>query len=104
MLAEDGHTLTYRFTGTPSAYAAYPRAEVFETDTAVLVEPVEVALDSPDNIRLAHLAEREVVVRLAAALGNRVLIWLAHGAGSDTCGAPRTVITAAETTHPRNMG
>ena len=77
---------------------------MFETDTAVIAAPVEVALDSPDNIRLAHLQQREVVVRLAAPLGNRVLIWLADGAGSDTCGAPRTVITAAETTHPRNMG
>jgi hypothetical protein len=104
MLADDGRTLTYRFTGTRSVYAAYPRAEVFETDTAVLVEPVEVALDPPDNMRLPLMEQREVVVRLAAPLGNRVLIWLAYGAGSDTCGAPRTVITATETRHPRNMG
>jgi hypothetical protein len=42
------------------------------------------------------MERREVVVRLAAALGNRVLIWLAHGAGYDTCGSPRTVITSAQ--------
>ncbi|MEU6075432.1 hypothetical protein [Micromonospora sp. NPDC047074] len=95
LLADDGRTLTYRFTGTPRAYADYPDAEVFETDTAVLVEPVEVPLDGPGGIRLAYAEEREVVVRLAAPLGNRVLVWLAHGAGSDTCGAPRTVLTSS---------
>jgi len=95
VLADDGRTLTYRFMGTPAPYADYPRADVFETDTAVFVEPVEVPLDGPDSIRLAYAEEREVVVRLAAPLGNRVLVWAAHGAGYDTCGAPRTVISSA---------
>jgi hypothetical protein len=96
VLAADGRTLTYRFMGTPAQYADYPRADVFETDTAVLVEPVEVALDGPYGVRLEYAEEREVVVRLAAPLGNRVLVWPAHGAGHDTCGAPRTVITSAQ--------
>jgi hypothetical protein len=94
-LADDGRTLTYRFIGTPSAYAAYPRAECFETDTAVFIEPVEVHLDAPGSPRLLYLEEREVVVRLAAPLGNRVLVSGGHGAGYDTCGAPGTVITSA---------
>ena len=95
VLADDRRTLTYRFTGTPRQYADYPYAEVFETDTAVLVKPVEVPLDGPSSIRLAYAEEREVVVRLAAPLGNRVLICLAHGPGSSTFGSPRTVITSA---------
>jgi hypothetical protein len=95
-LAPDGRTLTYRFIGTPSRYAAYPHAEVFESETAVLVEPVEVPLDRPGGPRARNMERREVVVCLAAPLGNRVLIWLAHGAGYDTCGSPRTVITSAQ--------
>lgn len=35
---------------------------------------------------------REVVVRLAAPLGDRVLIWT--GAGPGTFGTPRTVLTS----------
>jgi hypothetical protein len=96
MLADDGRTLTYRFTGTPAAYASYPRAEVFETETAVLVEPVEVSRTDPDAVRLSYSEEREVVVRLGAPLGNRVLIWCAHGPGSETFGSPRTVITSGQ--------
>ena len=94
-LRVDGRTLTYRFTGTPAAYASYPRAEVYETETAVLVEPVEVDLTSPDGVRLAYTEVREVVVRLAAPLGNRVLIWPAHGPGSTTFGSPCTVIATS---------
>lgn len=90
-IADDGQTLTYRFMGTPREYAAYPHAEVYETETAVLVEPEEVSLDSPGNIRLPYAEPREVVVHLTAPLGNRVLIWTARGPGSDTFGAPRTV-------------
>jgi hypothetical protein len=96
MLAGDGRTLTYRFMGTPAVYAAYPHANVFETATAVLVEPVAVNLAAPDNARLDYAEEREVVVHLAAPLGNRVLIWSAHGRGTGTFGAPRTVITSSE--------
>ncbi|MEU9508230.1 hypothetical protein AB0D32_18365 [Micromonospora sp. NPDC048170] len=95
VLADDRRTLTYRFTGTPKQYADYPYAEVFETDTAVLVKPVVVPLDEPGGIRLAYAEKREVVVRLAAPLGNRVLIRLAHGPGSSTFGSPVTVITSA---------
>ncbi|TYB37692.1 hypothetical protein FXF50_12215 [Micromonospora sp. AP08] len=94
-LADDGRTLTYRFTGTPAQYADYPSAEVFESDTAVLVEPVEVPLDGPDGIRLDYAETREVVVRLTAPLGNRVLIRVAHGPGFNTFGSPLTVITSA---------
>lgn len=95
VLADDGRTLTYRFTGTPRQYADYPHAEVFETDTAVLVSPVEDPLDGPGGLRLAYAEEREVVVRLATPLGNRVLICLAHGPGSSTFGSPVTVITSS---------
>ncbi|KAB1107470.1 hypothetical protein F6X54_26500 [Micromonospora aurantiaca] len=94
VLAHDGRTLTFRFIGTPAQYADYPDAEVFETDTAVLVEPVEVARDG-DGYRLAYAEEREVVVRLAAPLGNRVLIGIGHGPGTTTFGLPITVLTAA---------
>ncbi|MBY8874526.1 hypothetical protein K7640_22110 [Micromonospora sp. PLK6-60] len=95
VLAEDGRTLTYRFTGTPTPYADYPYAEVFETDQAVLVEPVEVPRDGPDSARLDYAEEREVVVRLAAPLGDRVLIGQAHDPGSATFGSPITVLTSA---------
>jgi hypothetical protein len=94
-LAPDGRTLTYRFMGTPTAYAAYPHAEVFETETAVLVDPMETSLDAPNSIRLEYVEVREVVVCLNAPLGNRVLVWLAHGVGTDTCGSPRTVVSSA---------
>ena len=91
-LAADGVTLTYRFLGIPEIYADYPRADVIETGTAVLVRPVE---DSRDGMRLEYLEPREIVVRLDAPLGNRVLVWAPHGTGSDTCGAPRVVITGS---------
>ena len=39
--------------------------------------------------------KREVVVRLADALGNRVLISAGHGIGADTFGSPLTVMAAA---------
>lgn len=94
-LADDGRTLTYRFTGTLSAYAAYPDARVFETGTAVLVEPVEVDLD-PGGYRVDIAEQREVVVRLAAPLGNRVLVGVGGGAGQETCGAPRTVLRSGQ--------
>jgi hypothetical protein len=67
-------------------YAAYPDAEVFETETAVFIEPVEVRLDSPDNYRLEDVEEREVVVRLPAPLGNRVLVWRGAQLGAATPG------------------
>jgi hypothetical protein len=91
-LAADGRTLTYRFVGTPAGYADFPTAEVFETETAVVVRPVMVNRDRPNRIRADYLSTREVVVRLAAPLGNRVLVWKAHGANRDTCGTPRTVL------------
>ncbi|MEE3918664.1 hypothetical protein V2I01_09675 [Micromonospora sp. BRA006-A] len=94
MLAHDGRTLTFRFIGTPAQYADYPDAEVFETDTAVLVEPVEVARDG-NGYRLDYAEEREVVVRLAAPLGNRVLVGVGHGPGTTTFGLPITVLTEA---------
>jgi hypothetical protein len=81
--------------GTPAVYAAYPHAEVFETETAVLIDPIEVPLDRPGNFRLEYVEVREVVVCLNAPLGNRVLVWLAHGVGTDACGFPETVITSA---------
>jgi hypothetical protein len=96
IIADDDRTLTYRFTGTPAGYADFPHANVFETATAVLVEPVGVDLGPPDAVRLTYVEEREVVVRLSAPLGNRVLIWAAHGPGSETFGAARTVVTAGE--------
>ncbi len=95
VLGDDHRTLTYRFTGTPRQYADYPCAEVFETETAVFVKPVEVPLDGPDGVRLAYAEEREVVVRLAAPLGNRALICLGHGPGSATFGSPVAVVTSA---------
>lgn len=94
VLSGDGRTLTYRFMGTPAVYAAYPHAEVFETDTAVLVDPVEVALDSPYGARFAYAEEREVVVRLDAPLGNRVLISLPRNVAPDRRGTPRRVIVS----------
>ncbi len=94
MLANDGRTLTFRFIGTPAQYADYPDALVHETDTAVLVEPVEVTHDG-DGIRLDYAEDREVVVRLAAPLGNRVLVGIGHGPGTTTFGSPMTVLTAA---------
>jgi len=93
-LASDGRTLTYRFSGTPAAYADYPEAHVFESETAVLVDPVEVDLDGGTGYRLAVMRDREVVVRLDAPLGNRVLIWDAGGPGSDAFGSPVTVLPA----------
>jgi hypothetical protein len=92
-LAADGRTLTYRFIGTPAGYAKIPRADVFETGTAVLVRPVVVKRDSRGRMWTDHLETREVVVRLDAPLGNRVLVWQAHGAGRDTCGTPCAVVT-----------
>jgi hypothetical protein len=91
-LAADGRTLTYRFIGTPASYADFPRAEVYESATAVLIHPVGVSLIGPDDVTAAYVEDREVVVRLAEPLGNRVLIWAAHGPDSDTFGAPRTVL------------
>jgi len=93
-IAPDGHTLTYRFSGAPTPYADYPRAEVYESETAVFIEPIGVSLIGQDDAVLEYLEEREVVVRLAEPLGNRVLIWAAHGPDSDTFGAPRTVLPA----------
>lgn len=86
-LDRDGVTLDYRFKGTPAAYADYPSATVYETATAVLVEPVEHDLD-PDGVRLEFIEDREVRVRLAEPLGNRVLV------GRD--GGARTVLTGAD--------
>ena len=94
VLANDGRTLTYRFVGTPRQYAGYPDAEVFETDMAVLVAPMEVAHDG-DCIRLDYAEVREVVVRLAAPLGKRVLIHTGHGPGAPAFGSPITVLTPA---------
>ena len=74
VLADDGRTLTFRFLGTPAAYADYPRADVYETETAVCVEPIEVDRYSGRGIRLTYVEDREVVVRLDALFGNRVLI------------------------------
>jgi hypothetical protein len=91
-LAADGRTLTYRFVGTPAGYADVPSAEVFETETAVVVRPIVVNRDRPNRYRADYLATREVVVRLAVPLGNRVLVWRAHGANRDTRGTPRTVL------------
>jgi hypothetical protein len=93
-LGSDGRTLTYRFIGTPSSYADYPETHVVESETAVLVHPVEVDLDGGTGVRLAYMEEREVVVRLDARLGNRVLTWGAGGPGSDTFGSPVTVLPA----------
>ena len=89
LLGADGRTLTYRFMGTPRAYADYPRAEVHETRTAVCVDPVEVATDPPDGIRLAYAEVREVVVRLAAPLGPRLLVSARTGAARTVVPAPR---------------
>jgi hypothetical protein len=90
-LTDDGHMLTYRFIGTPFIYADYPSAEVYETGTAVLVEPVAVDHHPGQTVRLAYMEEREVVVHLAAPLGNRVLVSPPHGP-EDHYGGPRPVI------------
>ncbi|WP_205718373.1 hypothetical protein [Actinomadura sp. WMMA1423] len=101
-LAADGRTLTYRFTGTPAEYAAYPHAEVYETETAVLIDPVEVDLDGPDHVRLTYSEQREVVVHLSVPLGNRVLICAPRSSvDSEYGGAPRTVITAVQDVQPQ---
>lgn len=92
-LAPDGHTLTYRFLGQPCGVADYPTAVVTESETAVHVEAIERWLAPPDSVWPAVVEEHSLVVRLAAPLGNRVLIDL--GAGADTLGSPRTVILAA---------
>jgi hypothetical protein len=92
-LAENGRTLTYRFTGTPRGYAGYPRTEVYETDMAVLVDPVDVDLTEQHEAFLPYMEECEVVVHLAAPLGNRVLIWAGDGPGTDSFGSPRMVHT-----------
>ena len=92
-LAADGVTLTYRFRGTPAEFAGYPRADLYETRAAVCVEPVEVAHDGPNGVRTQNVEARAVVVRLTAPLGNRVLVSAHRGAGDDTCGAARAVVT-----------
>ena len=61
---------------------------------AVLVAPMEVAHDG-DCIRLDYAEVREVVVRLAAPLGKRVLIHTGHGPGAPAFGSPITVLTPA---------
>jgi hypothetical protein len=94
-LAEDGRTLTFRFMAQPPAVADYPDAVVTETETAVHVAPIERWVLPADHEYPSVAVEREVVVRLGAGLGNRVLINLGHGVGSDTFGSPLTVISAA---------
>lgn len=93
-LAPDGRTLTYRFLGHPDLYADYPHADVFETETIVAVQPVRVSVGKPGGLQLPFMQEREVTVQLAASLGNRVLVNVDLGGGSEDAfnALPRTVI------------
>ncbi|WP_229076053.1 hypothetical protein [Actinoplanes sp. DH11] len=90
-LAADGRTLTFRFAAHPGV--DYPGAKVHETATAVLIEPVGIR---QRDASLDYIYDREMLLRLNAPLGNRVLISTGHGHGHghDTCGAPTMVIAS----------
>ena len=94
-LAEDDQTLTFRFQGQLAYVADYPAAVVSETRTAVLIDPIEELLLGPDQCYPASSADREVVARLAAPLGNRVLIGKGNGVGTSNFGSPLTVVPFA---------
>jgi hypothetical protein len=72
-LHEDGRTLTLTFVGTPREYADYPRADVVETDTAVMVLPVLVNRGG-SGARRAYAENRQVTAALSQPLGARVLL------------------------------
>lgn len=91
-LAEDDRTLTFRFVGHPANVAAYPTAVATETATAVHVEPIEERLLPAGHAGRAVMANREVVVRLEAPFGDRVLICLGHGIGTSTVASPLAVL------------
>jgi hypothetical protein len=73
VLHGDGRTLTFSFLGSPARYTDYPEAVVLESDTAVVVSPVDVDKANTDGIRLLYAERRSVQVVLAAPLGARVL-------------------------------
>ncbi len=94
MLANDGRTLTFRFIGTPAQYADYPDADGVRDGHGGARE-AGGGRPRRGRHRLDYAEEREVVVRLAAPLGNRVLVGIGHGPGTTTFGPPITVLTAA---------
>ena len=96
-LAPDGQTLTVYYTvivhrppRTASAEAAATKAEAAatETETAILVGAVEDWQHPPRRPYIGFLRPRSTVVRLAAPLGNRVLIRLGCGIGTNSFGTP----------------
>jgi hypothetical protein len=90
---EDPVTFTYRFTGSPRAYTDYPDVTILETPTAVAVAPRAVERPGTRN-RLLYAEQREVRVRLATPLGDRVMVTV--------IGLPVTVAYPAG--HPAGSG
>jgi hypothetical protein len=72
-LADDGMTLRFRFIGGPREYVEYPPAEVFSSDHAVVLLPVEYDT-GPSGPRNAIGYSREVAVTLDRPLGRRLLV------------------------------
>ena len=73
VLEGDPLVLAYRFHGSPRAYTDYPDVRVLEKPAVVVVAPR--AVDRPDTgPRTAHAELRDVRIRLAEPLGNRVMV------------------------------
>jgi hypothetical protein len=83
-LLPDGRTLVFEFMGPTESIAAYPRAEVLSSPTAVTVVPAPEALASPGRAVMLVAVPRTVTVRLDEPLGARVLV--------ETNGQPVTVV------------
>ena len=83
-LLPDGRTLVFEFMGPTESVAAYPRAEVLSSATAVTVAPAPESPASPGGAVMLVAVPRRVTVRLDEPLGARVLV--------ETNGQPVTVI------------
>ncbi len=82
-LADDGRTLTFRFTGALPNHERYPSAEAIESPQAVAVVPRGEDI-GPPGARILPGYGRRVVVRLQEPLGARVLVDLHGNAGEVT--------------------
>jgi len=82
-LADDGRTLTFRFTGALPNYERYPTAEVIESGQAVAVVPHGEDIGPPGARILPGYGHR-VAITLREPLGARVLVDLHGNAGEVT--------------------
>jgi hypothetical protein len=73
-IAADDITLTYRFAGPQKSIMHYRDADVHESPTALIIEPVEEWQVPPGTAIELVALERQVTLHLAAPLGNRALI------------------------------